>query len=281
MKTLLSGVKKSDVLLDPFPHIVITDPIEDELCLQLISAFPTIRTITGSEIFESNQRFNYPASKALSSESVSPLWKEFIKTNTSNVFLREFIDLFEEQIRLLYPAFEKNIGALSTLRAGTKGVDPSLAVDVLLVPNISLNAPVFGIPSLVNQAHVDLTRNLFVALYYLRNPQDTSTGGDLEIYKFKHDRPYYGFRERRVDNKHIELVKTIKYQRNVLVLFLNSIHAIHRVSSRSTTDLSRNFFFMEGRVNQPLFDLVRHERARFRFRKALKERSVKESGLAS
>lgn len=274
MKTLLSGVQKTDVVTDPFPHIVITDPIEDDLSQQLLAEFPDVSTITDRRSFRSNQRFTYRGSKALSSEHISPLWKEFIQANASSAFLNQFVHLFEEHIRQIYPSFESDIGALSTLKPGIKGIDTFSTADVLLMPDLCINTPVFGTPSSVRPAHLDFPNKLFTGLYYLRSPQDTSTGGDLEIYKFKQGRPY-GFRGPRIDDKYVEVVKTVKYQRNVLVLFLNSIHSVHGVTVRSNTDSPRNFFFIAGEVKQPLFDSTKHEEISFRVKKAVKEKLKK------
>lgn len=265
MKSLLSRVKKSDIETDPFPHIVITDPIEDDLCLRLISEFPTVDTITEGKVFGSNQRFSYPAHKALSNDHVSPLWKEFIKTNTSKSFLNQFTSLFDEHIRSLYPSFEKKIGALEGLQPGIMGIDTFSTADVLLIPDICINTPVFGVPSTVRRPHVDLPNKLFVGLYYLRGPDDTSTGGNLEIYKFKNNRNQpYGFEEQFIDDQYVELVKTVKYERNVLVLFPNSIQALHGVTIRATTNSQRNFFFIAGEVNQSLFNLSSYQKSKLK-----------------
>lgn len=265
MKSLLSSVKKSDILTDPFPHIVITDAIDDDLCLQLISEFPSVSTITEGKDLDSNRRFSYPAEKAFSNENVSPLWKEFIRIHSSETFLNEFTRLFEEHIRLINPSLERRIGELTKLKSGIIGIDSFSTADVLFIPEICINTPVFGSPSTVRRPHVDLPNKLFVGLYYLRSPQDTSIGGDLEIYRFKnkHNRPH-GFVEQFIDDRHVELVKTVKYQRNVLVLFPNSIYSLHGVTVRSTTDSYRNFFFIAGEVKQPLFNLYKYQKNKLR-----------------
>jgi len=57
----------------------------------------------------------------------------------------------------------------------------------------------------------------------MRDPQDTSTGRDLELYKFKKGKPY-GFKH-EIPDEYVNCVKTIKYERNVFILFVNSIHS--------------------------------------------------------
>lgn len=253
---LLSNVKHSDVLSDPFPHIISTDPIEPELCSKLISEFPSLETVAQGASISSNQRFSYSAKDSLVDPTISPLWREFVKANTSQAFLQEFTSLFKAQIRETYPNFEKEVG-LENLKAGTRNIDDFKSANVLLDAQICVNTPVTGSPSSVKRGHVDLPNKLFAGLYYLRDPQDTSTGGDLEIYKFKDK--VHGFQGQFIDDKYLELVKTVKYERNILVLFLNSSRSLHGVTLRSTTNSPRLFFNLIGEVNCPLFSLEEHE----------------------
>lgn len=188
MKSLLSRVQKIDVSSEPFPHIIITDPLEDEISLQLLSEYPDVKTIAKEETYSSNKRFSYSASEVFSNENISPLWKNFVQVHTSNVFLNEVVSLFEDHVRLMYPSFEEEIGALKTLTSGVRKIDNFPDVNVLLDAQICVNTPVAGTPSSVRTAHVDKPNKLFAGLYYLRSPEDTSTGGDLEIYKLK-DKP--------------------------------------------------------------------------------------------
>lgn len=260
MKSLLSSVQKIDVSTDPFPHIVITDPLEDELCLQLISEYPAVSTVTKGGDYSSNKRFSYSASEVFSDDNISTLWKEFVQAHTTSFFLSEVISLFEEHIRLTYPLFEENIGALKNLTSGVRKIDDFPTADVLLDAQICVNTPVINALSSVRTAHVDKPNKLFAGLYYLRSPEDTSTGGDLEIYKIK-DKPNR-FRGEYISDKYVEVVKTVKYQRNVLVLFINSIYSVHGVTVRSKTNSPRYFLNLLGEVNQPLFDLSQYQEKR-------------------
>lgn len=257
MKSLLSNLQKIEVSTDPFPHIVITDPLEDELCLQLISEYPSVSTVTNGSDSSSNKRFSYSASEVFSNENISPLWKQFVQAHTSSAFLDEMVSLFEDHIRLMYPSFESDIGAVKTLKSGVRKIDNFSTADVLLDAQICVNTPVVGTPSSVRTAHVDKPDKLFAGLYYLRSPEDTSTGGNLELYKFK-DKPNR-FRDVYISDKYVEAVKTVKYQRNVLVLFLNSIYSVHGVTVRSKTNSPRYFLNLVGEVKQPLFDLSQYQ----------------------
>ncbi|MEC4983557.1 MAG: 2OG-Fe(II) oxygenase [Oscillatoria sp. PMC 1068.18] len=254
MQSLLSKVTKNDVFTKPFPHIIIKDPLDEDLCRQLFEEFPSLSQVTEGKQYASNERFSYSAAKVLQDPGISPLWKEFVATHVSQGFLREFIELFKEEIRQIYPDFEQEFGDLETLTAGIRKKDSFKTVDVLLDGQICVNTPVTEKPSSVRGPHVDNPNKLFAGLYYLRDPKDTSSGGDLEIYKFK--RKNYQFEGQFISDEYVKIVKTVKYDRNVLVLFVNSIDSLHGVTVRETTDSPRYFFNLLGEVRKNLFSFT-------------------------
>lgn len=253
MKCLLDSVQKHDVKTDPFPHIVIRDPLDQSLCEQLIDEFPAISTITASQPFTSNERYSYPAQDVFENPKISDLWKQFIQIQASGYFLKQFSRLFEKPLLTHYPNFERRFNPISSLKPGIRKINNFSEADVLLDAQICINAPVTESPKPIKPPHIDRSKVLFAGLYYLRHPEDSSSGGDLEIYRFKSKKPY-GFRGQFIDKKYVELVNTIKYEKNVLVLFLNSIYSLHGVTVRSRTSSPRCFVNLVGEVNQPLFD---------------------------
>ncbi len=77
----------------------------------------------------------------------------------------------------------------------------------------------------------------------------------MEIYKLR-DRIYGFDANRRIEDKYIELVKTVNYQSNLLVLFLNSIKSLHGVTVRSITDSPRLFLNLFGETKYPIYNLL-------------------------
>lgn len=53
----------------------------------------------------------------------------------------------------------------------------------------------------------------------------------------------------------IELVKTVPYERNTLVLFLNSLSSVHGVTIRQPSDRPRCFVNLVTQTSGVLFDL--------------------------
>ncbi|MBW4538648.1 MAG: hypothetical protein KME43_05810 [Myxacorys chilensis ATA2-1-KO14] len=276
MQSLFDTVEKSEVFVEPFPHVVIRDALDERLCNQLIDEFPNINTITQNTQFASNERFSYPAQDVFANPEISELWKSFIQLHTSDRFLHQFATLFEDQIRQYYPEFEQEIGEIAALKGGVRKMDDFSKADVLMDAQICINAPVTAKPEPIKQAHVDRRQVLFAGLYYLRHPDDHSTGGNLEIYRFKSGNPY-GFEGQFIDDRYVERVKTVNYERNVLVLFLNSIHSLHGVTLRSVTDSPRCFVNLIGEVKQPLFDYRPYEERKNlirRFTQKLRDRGL-------
>ncbi len=256
MESLLSKLRKSDIRTDPFPHIIVENVFDESLCLQLFSEFPSLETITQGNTYGSNQRFSFSAKDVLKGNSVSKLWKSFIERHVSNDFLEEFVDLFGEHIRKEHPSFEQKVEKLRELKCGIRKIDTFTDKDVLLDAQICINTPVSGNPSSVRGPHIDDPRKFLTGLFYLRHPDDDSSGGDLELYKLKNNHPKFRGQDAKISQ--IEDVTTVKYERNVFVLFVNSLRAVHAVSIRSHTTWPRYLVNLVGEVKEPLVDMGKH-----------------------
>ena len=90
-------------------------------------------------------------------------------------------------------------------------------------------------------------------------------GGDLTISRFKShlagrpERLKY-FDGPQVDEAAVELVETVAYDRNVVVLFINSLDSLHGVTVRQPTVKSRLFINLVGEVFPPLYHLEGEKR---------------------
>ena len=88
-------------------------------------------------------------------------------------------------------------------------------------------------------------------LLYFRRSDDHSTGGDLEIWRWKEGREP-AFLGKQASEADAELVSTIPYRANTLVAFVNSERALHAVSIRQPTPHSRRLVNIIGEVYRPL-----------------------------
>ena len=100
-----------------------------------------------------------------------------------------------------------------------------------------MNTPVTK-KSTVKTPHIDLCDKIFSALFYMRDPRDDSTGGDLDIYDWRREPRFI---KHRTLNRDVELVKTVTYQANSYLCFVNSAQAVHGVSPRDLTQVPRRY----------------------------------------
>ena len=130
-----------------------------------------------------------------------------------------------------------------------------------------MNTPVKE-PTRVRGLHIDNCNKLFVGLFYMRKDGDDSEGGDLEIYKVKDQyKDLYGtyYRVDKIDPKIVKKIDTVKYNKNVFILFINSRQAIHAVSVRQKTDHIRRLINFTGTVST-----WRSDREKFKLFKQIK-----------
>jgi hypothetical protein len=253
--SLLARIRPDDVTVEPFPHVVVRDVLDPAWCDALVADFPPDAVVAADHPTGSNRRFSYPAAQALKDDRLSPSWREFIRTHVSQSFLDDLVRLFGPHVDRLYPGL---LGRNRALRAGIRNQDSFANADVLLDAQVSINTAVTGQPSSVRPVHVDDPHKLFAGLFYLRHPDDDSRGGDLELYRLRgrafafHAGPYMA-------QRYVERTATVRYEKNVLVLFVNSLRSLHGVSVRQPTAWTRRFFNLVAELPTALFDLAAHQ----------------------
>ncbi len=142
----------------------------------------------------------------------------------------------------------------------TKDRGADLWIDV----QFAINTPVRK-TSRVRARHVDDPKKLFFGLLYMRAPEDDSIGGDLEICRWKgapqFKNPYVSGRQ--VDNTHIQdhqvdLVNTVKYRANTLLISVASAFAVHGVTERQPTPHFRRYINLLAEFREPIYDIKQY-----------------------
>jgi hypothetical protein len=257
MQSLLAQKRHISISGDPFPHVVIKDALPEDVYAHLVADYPSIDVIAKSPKWGSNTRYSLTAKEALQNLELTQVWRSFIDAHVSQLFLNEVTGLFADHIRALYPDFESEFGPINGLRSGLRHRETFQEADVLLDAQISVNTPVSRKATSVRRFHVDHPNKLFVGLFYMRHPEDKSGGGDLEIGRFR-EKPS-GFRATELNDRYVEVTKTIHYDSNVLVMFLNGLNSLHGVTERTVTPHPRLLFNLVGEVRAPLFDLAPYQ----------------------
>lgn len=279
--SVLQNRHTAELHRDPYPYIVIRNALPEALCDQLIASYPALELL-GADPARNNVRWSFPASEVRETDAISDEWKKVVDYHVSRQFYDEVIDLFGDAITTLYPGLFPDRESLMELRIGNRGADDINSGDIWLDAQISGNTPVSKVSS-VKPNHIDSHRKLFSGLLYLRPDQDDSTGGDLEIRRFKTSytgkvraNSYDGV---YVDDRHTELVNTVRYEKNVLVLFINSLESLHGVTPRQPTPHPRIFMNLVGEISTPLFEVPRTVSTRIKkLRRLITKRAVRLMG---
>ena len=245
MHSLLKHASKADLCTDPFPYVVIDGALDESLYAALEREYPFEERIDGYSGYANNTRYQISAVDGLRGNRLTPLWKEFVAYHTSAPFLADVCTLFAKPLSTLYPHFSP------TQHTGVRFRDE--AADVWLDCQPGINSPV-NVVSSVKGPHIDHPNELYAGLLYFRDPSDTSTGSELQIYRTLRPPQFYG--QRFVRDQYVEEVARVAYAPNRSVLFLNSILSIHGVSPRSRTQYTRRLTNIIGEVDgAPLFEI--------------------------
>lgn len=239
---LLNKLCKDHYYSDPFPHIIIENCLENSIYDSITKDFPNFN-LFNVDLQENNKRGDIFSNKILQSKQINNVWHDFTKINNSINFTKTILEFFNKDFIKIYPHKFKNKNDILSYRCGIKNIDNYLSKDLLIEMSMAINTPVKKL-SAVRNAHLDKPKKIFTALYYLRDDFDQSDGGDLILYNWKKG---YSYNKKKflyheaLDSKYTNEIKRIKYEKNKLVLFLNSINSLHAVSPRSKTNHFRKF----------------------------------------
>lgn len=248
MRSLLAGLSPSDIRTDPFPHIVADRLMEGGLYDALSAGFPSFQRMgwaCAPEAVPSNRRFELSARMILDAPDLSAAWKTFVARHSGPEFLAEVATLFDGywDPALLVALEGHIIGHETERRTLTGAATRRIQQDA----RMEINTPVRDRPSSSRGPHLDTPNRLFTCLFYLRTPEDDAVGGDLLLYRW---RPGAA---RRVDayqlpEEAVEVVATVPYAANRLVIFPQGIDALHGVSVRHPTPHTRRYVFITAEL---------------------------------
>ena len=245
-QSLLSKFSRSCLNVDPYPHIVIENAIDESFAEKLREEFPS-SAIVGADDSQNNMRWSYRSKNALENPQISESWHDIVDYHSSAEFWFEVRAAFGEHVARMLRSDRNQVCMRQGSRVGLRGVETFDSCDVLLEAQISGNTPV-SLPTAVRSTHLDEGNKIFSGLYYLRDREDTADGGDLLIQRWKHWVPnvlkpklyFEGMQDC------IEVVRRIPYRQNTLVLFLDSIDSLHAVTTRQPTPYTRKFLNLGG-----------------------------------
>lgn len=240
-KTVLAKARREDVRTDPFPHLVIEGALDADVFAELLRTRPPYN----GDGDASNRRTSTPAWVVISTEVFDPAWREFAALHCQPAITRRMFELFDGHLADTLPTLPNDD------RFGVLGMDDWQAADVLCDARLDTISPARSAGS-HRKAHLDTPNRFFSALLYFRGPDDSSSGGGLDLFRWT-DGPKEPLDAFEFPESAVERVLTVPYQANTLVAFPNSVHAIHGSQIRQPTDHDRAYVFITAEVEKDLF----------------------------
>ena len=262
--SILDRVSRSDIVLDPFPHIVVADALPADYYARLADEYPSFATLAGPGPHPNNTLYVRSAWDIPFMPDVTAVWRQFAAHHVSRDFYRKMVALFGDRIRNAHPTLEGELGrTVEDLSVGPRHPKKSLhsearAHDVKLDAQFGINSPVTERSS-VRIAHVDSKFKLVAGLLYFRHENDDSTGGELELCRYDPSGARFDASQHLIGSA-FEVARTVPYRHNMLVMWVNSPAALHGVSPRDPTPHPRRYInFLCETYMQPegLFTLQR------------------------
>ncbi|HVM84123.1 MAG TPA: 2OG-Fe(II) oxygenase [Candidatus Binatia bacterium] len=238
---ILGSAGPDGVNAEPFAHLVHGPVLPAELYAELASAFPDQAMILGDRRGKENASARLPAFMVAEDRRIPQLWQEFFAFHTSAEFWREIVRVFGPALRRTFPGMEQQAGRpMEQWKAGARRDrkekdDLDLRLDCQFV----INTPARQLTASVKTQHVDKLTTILSMLYYFRDPEDRSEGGDLEMYSWKHTPRFLP--HRMVLPRDLALTRVVRYAPNTLVAFVNSEQSVHGVSPRGASSLPRRY----------------------------------------
>jgi hypothetical protein len=232
-----------EVILDPYPHILISNALPEKYYNELDNTFPE-NIITQTNVLDNGKTYRYKSNLTLINPSISKIWLDFFAYHTSEHFFQKCISLFEEPLRKIsFDLPEKLIASSVSVRnidnSGDLVTDCQFVVHNPLEKNMTTRTP-----------HFDNPIEIYAGLLYMKKRNDYSSGGNFVIYDqldeiVEVNKPL----GREVNANLIKQVKEVPYSKNTFAMFLNTKNSIHGVTPRINAKETRRSINIIGEFN--------------------------------
>lgn len=236
MKDILSKFnKEKNFFLNPFPHIILDNPIEENDYEILSNEYENFeKYFSGMNRYsENNVRLQFSDKEFKKLNFEAPHWEKFLNIHTSQEFLKTLINIFYDNLIELYPNLSEDLRKVISNKYFYENSD-----EIKLLCQPGINTPVYKENTFNRGPHIDKPNTLIAGLFYLKKDDDESKGGDFIINK-KIGKISFVPKAEVKEVNNVKISKEIKYTRNKVVFFLNSIDSIHSVSIREKTNYCR------------------------------------------
>jgi hypothetical protein len=267
--SILRNISASDVQSDPYPHVIIRQALPDDIYKDIENSFPDLSSLYQGDPEFGSKSFTAFGNDILERDDISDTWRSFLDYHMTKPFFDDFVRVFGDHINSSFPDLEQILNTrisnfkVVTRDAETARIRQTQSQDSLKDADhdVAMSTGV-NVGFTIDKArihldpHLDRTYKLFSSLLYMRDPMDTSTGGDLVIYRLKDQSRLrkkgviYTSHGRHFNDDIVEEVNRVPYEENMAVVFINSRNAIHGVSLRTPTSIPRRYVYINAEVSK-------------------------------
>lgn len=257
-KSVLQNASRAQINYNPFPHIIIKNCLSEEYYKLLEEAYVEDDQLINSHSMQSKQnvRVKFTFDEIVSERIKWPrseIWSEFVRYHTSENFFKELLQLFGPEIKTLSPHLESKLETTLeqvpvTVHLPNVKYSYEESKKIFLDGDVGINT-ISNYTSSVRNDHVDGMQKLFGGILYFRRKDDHTTGGDLDLSRWKYDQLLTIDKSTELRKDQIEFVTKIKYEPNTAIFWVNSPGAIHGVTPRGPSKVSRRLVYFAGRVD--------------------------------
>jgi len=221
---------ETDYFKDPYPHVVIKNALPKDLYESLAKNFPVEQMKQALPLIEGHT-YRYLANDVLYKKTipVSKEWETFFRTHTSQEYYAKVLELFKNDMPYGKDVIDKQVNV-----RGVDEVNGDMVTDTQFVVHNPIKT------GTTRTTHIDNPQELYAGLLYFRQDNDKSTGGDFEIFDTPDLKGVYKHKGREVaEDTKKTLVRTVKYEPNTFVMFLNTSKSVHGVTPRQNAEVDR------------------------------------------
>lgn len=256
--SVLQNASRSEINYDPFPHIVIKNCLPSNYYNLLEKAYVTDEELIKKYSLkpEQNSRVKFRFHE-IASEKIkwlnSEIWADFVRYHISESFFRELIELFGPEIKTICPHLEPKLeSTLECVPVEAHIPDKSHSYNdskkIFLDGDIGINTT-SNKTSSVRKDHLDGMQKIFGGLLYFKRTDDHAIGGDLDLSRWRYGQSLTINKSTEVKTNQIDFVTKVKYEPNTAIFWVNSPGAIHGVTPRGPSKVSRRLVYFAGRVD--------------------------------
>jgi hypothetical protein len=220
-------------ITEPFPHRDWRGALDPRRYADLSETVPLDQF--GPVLAQDNRVHRLSSHKLLANPATAPCWRRLMSYLTSQAFWDELVEQFGDDLSRRHPGLESRIGKpLREWIATTRGKPGDVVLEALAV----INTPVITRASHVRGPHIDQPQKLWTGLLYMRADDDPTEGGELCLHRALGPPRFF---KCSIPRSRTTVERSIAYEANRLIAFVNAVDAIHSVSPRPVTPHVRRY----------------------------------------